>query len=511
MTSSTDFYAGASCQVVEIVAGDEKQSWTRVQTATNGALTDWGVRLLRSGLDKYVASVLIEPAYVCKDYRNLYSHFYSKKFLPWSPHCNRLHFFNKHDLSLEDIVFRSDEHQTGYIGYSVVEPVVERCIGRTVVDPVKLGKPLDRFFCLRTPTKVRIQGANYTVDGFPYRSQSGEATVCAHTALWSACRYLSERYPAYRELYPFDLIEMTGDTNGRRVPYRGMTYFDYSAILSEFGCHPAIIRPRGTDTGKGKDWSIDPEAFYDLYAYVESGFPVLTSFGGHVVNLIGHTLTDDIQPKHEAVGSFYNSAALLKEYIVVDDNFFPYQLLAQSGAPQYYPAGAYRAMQHPPSIDSVFAAVVPLAEKAYLRPGDCRRSTYKFLQHREVSLVVDETLRDLNCAGEPLVVRQLLTSSSAFKRRKREYFAPNGTDRLLSFPIGLNLPHFIWVMELTSLSLFNNRQCFGEVVVDATMGIHDLEPIYCRIGRFLMLGSQKQRDNAAQPCYAQYTHNLGRP
>src|ERR1017187_4489727 len=41
---------------------------------------------------------------------------------------------------------------------------------------------------------------------YPYMSQDTEATVCAHTALWSTCRYLSERYTMYPETYPYYFI-----------------------------------------------------------------------------------------------------------------------------------------------------------------------------------------------------------------------------------------------------------------------------------------------------------------
>jgi len=43
--------------------------------------------------------VLIEPHYVCKDFRNLYTQFYSKNFLARSSHCARLHLFARAGLS----------------------------------------------------------------------------------------------------------------------------------------------------------------------------------------------------------------------------------------------------------------------------------------------------------------------------------------------------------------------------------------------------------------------------
>ena len=90
------------------------------------------------------------------------------------------------------------------------------------------------FYVLRTGFKTHLGGPALTANGYPYMSQDGEATVCAHTALWGLCRFLSERYSFYREVYPYDLITMTTDTQGRSVPYHGMTYSDYSRILVGF-------------------------------------------------------------------------------------------------------------------------------------------------------------------------------------------------------------------------------------------------------------------------------------
>ena len=107
------------------------------------------------------------------------------------------------------------------------------------------------------------------------------------------------------------------------------------------------------------------------------------------------------------------------------------------------------------------------------------------------------------------MARQFLTSASAFQRRKREFVGDSG-DELSSFPITLNLPHFVWIMEISALDLYKNQQCLGELVVDATVGPHEWEPIYTRIGRHLIVGSKSQHVGTALATYGQYTHNLGR-
>jgi hypothetical protein len=173
-------------------------------------------------------------------------------------------------------------------------------------------------------------------------SQDTEATVCAHTALWSVCRYLSERYTVYPETYPYDFITGTTDTNGRTAPYRKMTYTDYSRLLTRFGCHPEILFMREDTTnlwGK-KTSTLSAEKLTRLYTYVESGFPVLASFRGHVVSLVGHTMDLSRTPKPNQHG-WIDSSGYLKQFVVVDDNRFPYQLLGYKSDPDNY-AQAYR-------------------------------------------------------------------------------------------------------------------------------------------------------------------------
>src|SRR5699024_58610 len=119
--------------------------------------------------------------------------------------------------------------QQHYMGYAVIRPVAQRCLGRTVIDPSKIGRGIPQgYFVLRTRFKVRLFGTELSIEGYPYISQDSDATQCAHAALWGVCRFYSERYSHYRELLPYDLITMTGNDFGRVVPHRGMTYTDYS-------------------------------------------------------------------------------------------------------------------------------------------------------------------------------------------------------------------------------------------------------------------------------------------
>lgn len=511
-------YESSNLKTIQIPDSDITNGWMQVK-AHCSFLTDWGVELLRSGLDGHVKTILIEPKYICKDYRNLFSQFYSKKFVERAAYCSRLHFFSKPGLSVDDIWSYPNDFKGSYLGYSVIQPVKDRCIGRTIIDPFKIGKSQNTFYCLRTDNKVHINGVEYHVCGYPYFSQSSEATVCAHVSLWGVCRYLSQRYSKYAEVYPYDIIEMTNSAPGRRVPYRGMTYSDYSEILGSFGCFPVVIRPR-TDQ---KSWSQDQDAFHDIYAYVESGFPVLVSYKGHVATIIGHTIQDNIgihAPDNMKVGDsnvitrFHNSFSLMKQFVIIDDNFFPYKLLGYPSDSENYGA-KFKTLIPTPSIDSIYATVIPLPEKAFLPPAATRALAYRYFHRGEVLPLLDKTITDLGLpTTEPLISRLFLTSSIAFKRRKGlcatgKLVEGEKPDRLSSLAIDLNLPHFIWVMEISPLSLFNKGKCIGEIVIDASTSMDECEFVYMRVGNTIFYNDDQNTPSDGLQSYLQYTHNLG--
>jgi hypothetical protein len=459
-------------------------------------------------LDEYVRGVVVEPQYVCRDFRDIYSHFYSKKFLERSSLCHRLHFFNVEGVDERAAILESEQFAENYIGYSVIQPVRQRCLGRSIFDPTRLGFSASDTYCLSTRTTVQLNGANYTANGYPYISQTGEALVCAHASLWGACRYLSDRYQVYGELHPYDLIRLTSSNSGRRIPYRGMSYSDYSEILTAFGCHPEIIIP----TTSGRDWTHDTESFYDVYSYIESGFPVLVSFRGHVATIVGVRYGDDLRGElRDANTPFHNSLLMVDGFVVVDDNFFPYQHLGYADDPENY-GEAFVTLQRRPSIDSIYAAVVPLAEKVFLPARKARELLYGAITSRTAMARLQSTLQELGIRQERLVARTFLTNGSAFKKRKRQCLLGEvgEADRLCWLSLDANLPHFIWIMEIATTTGFRQRRIVAEIVLDATTNKDegDRALIYMRIGNVIITPDGEQEFEGPMN-FVQFTHNLG--
>lgn len=458
-----------------------------------GAITDWGQRILRSGLDSCVKSIVLEPHYTCRDHRNLYSNYYSKKFRETSQYTSRLHFFSMPDIDIDDLCLNPNKYTDSYIGYSVIRPVQERCLGRTVIDPWKLQKfNLREAFFLRTDFQVHIAGQHFRVEGFPYMSQDSDVTVCAHSALWCVCRYLSESYPLYKETYPFDLVNLTAKSEGRVYPHRGMTYSDYCSILSDFGCYPVVLRVKSGPKGQP-----EPEKIQDVYSYVESGFPVLASLWRHVVVLIGHTIDYNLSPTPDN-GGYIDSSSYVKQYIVSDDNFFPYQLLGENGPPDnygyVYPNGGYEK-------SSVVNAVCPLPEKVFLPVEEARRYGRNIFDGHKDKL---EAIK-----SGPFITRLYLTTNTAFKRRKI-YISSNKNEDKLCFVVSkIWMPHFVWVMEISTPDLYKQGLCIAEIAIDSTANVMEDPRIYLRIGNTLICGTEEKTYDEAPTVFQQYTHNLG--
>jgi hypothetical protein len=327
-------------------------------------------------------------------------------------------------------------------------------------------------------------------------SQDRDITVCAHVALWGMCRYLSQKYQMYREFLPFDIISLAAASEGRTFPYRGLTYSDYCKILSDFGCYPLIIRLK-----RSKEDQQSVEELKNLYSYVESGFPVLGSFSGHVATLIGHTIDydKDITVKQDGTEDFIDSSFFLKQFIVIDDNFFPYQLLGYKMDPANYGEEFHNHY----SIESIVNGICPLPEKVFL-PAE---------KAREIGLSYYKKLKKQLAGVQPgpWVIRLFLTTNSSFKRRKIEMsrYGNGSIDSLCRFVSFLNMPHFIWVMELSTVDLYKKGSCLAEIVIDSTANERDPMVIYMRYGNTIILAESEKRFDDQREFFPQYTHNLG--
>jgi hypothetical protein len=438
--------------LLTVVAFDARDSWDTVARLASRHLTGPGLLKLKRLLEGTVTCVAIERHYIDRDYRDTFSGYHSKKFVTPDSRTIRLHFFNA-PFELAALRAKKLAEET-YIGYSVIRPTRPNCLGRTLLDPLRI-KGLVGTVC-RCHEKISLQGTELGIDGFPFISQDTDATVCAESATWMVMRYFSNRYRTYREVHPFEITTATQNyANGERVyPSRGLHLWQMAETLRREGFSPVIYSRKGFE-----------HDFDDLlYTYVESGFPVFAMLNGHVVVALGHH--SDYQVKlprrRQLKTSVFNRA-----FVINDDNNFPYQRI-EAGRPRK------RKLRNPLvsdyALSDVLAFAVPLPEKVFLAAEEFGSLVQSLLDSSDLAVARHSPILK---KAWPLLVRQYLTTCRSFKQHLNE--RGMGSDLALEVYHDLPMPHFIWICELSSPSLYQTGQqkIWGEIIWDATRNAYE--------------------------------------
>jgi hypothetical protein len=406
---------------------------------------------LKKGLDPRCKKIIVEENYNDKDYRSTYYNYYAKKGYAYQAGCARLHFFDDR-VELRDgldLVFTINELEeqpsNTYFGYMVLRPTRINTIGRTVIAP----SAIDKFHgcIIESDHKVHLLGHKLTVSGFPYMSQHTDISVCAHAACWGILRHCSERFSKYAEFLTYDITRMAHEFDpGGLLPSTGLHVGHAERVFATGGTYPVLVV---------KD-SADPGIFYrQLFAYVESGFPLFTELERivHAITIIGHT-GFATQVSKNAPCHF--ASDLVGGLVAVDDNYLPYRTIAPGVTDPYG------------SCD-ITAFIVPLPDKIYY-PAEAADNVALLLAN-EQHLGFDHSPID-----EP-VVRYFLTTTShlrSFMRRNRSQF----DSALVGIVMQLQLPQFVWILEIASKEQWRNGTISTRVVVDATASPAEEFPIF---------------------------------
>ena len=421
-----------------------KDDWIKFSHLCDGYLLPNYFKKIYEYLYNDIFSIVLEKRYYDADYRSTYFGFYSHKFSTYPDTALRAHFFLNKIPRNE--LFELDRYQENYVGYTVIRPNRVSSIGRTVLDPRKLSKVTGYVCMAKFP--VHILGAELFVEGFPYISQDTDVTVCAHAACWMIFRYFSQRYPRYRETWPYEVTQLTQDiSQGRLVPSSGLSADQINEMFSNFGFYPEIYD------------RMDPEhdRFFNylLYHYIESGLPVIAGIKehSHAIVVIGHISNLSLKPKAST------SFEYLQGLIVNDDNFMPYQVIGKKG---YKPCGHLSNFK----IDDIDFFIVPLYEKIHLSAEHVMKLSDAILEDKEIG--VNKYSKQL--INKDIITRVFLTSSKSYKKKRRNDNLPS---ELLKIYCEMHMPKFIWICEISTPDLFSKGKVIGEIIYDATASDND--------------------------------------
>ncbi len=409
--------------------------------------------------------VVLEHPYVDKYYRDTYYAYFATKHKEYHRNSVRLSFFTE-AVSKDD--FRSPNArkilQAKYRGFVSLRPTFPDLIGRSIISPSILGG--EKLFCTLAKYSVTVRGVKLEIEGFPYSSQDGEAITCAETTIWSMMEYFGAKYPDYRPILPFEVINLLGKNSVERmIPSAGLTTGQISFAIKELGF------------GVRKYSRVAYKEDFDkiLRTYVDSGVPVIAYLeddkeggAGHVVNVVGRGVVKDgeyekLQKEGQNIGDdviVFDNAAIDFECVYVDDNLPPYRVSPLSNPalgylPEYPDWGGMKIEQ----------LIVPLYPKVYLEAGQARVMSISMIRHHSW------------IKNKKILIKTYLASARSFK----DYISLNETLRVKDkefsitaseLVVSISMPKFIWVTEISTFELVKENKVEGLLVLDATEPKH---------------------------------------
>ena len=271
--------------------------------------------------------------------------------------------------------------------------------------------------------------------------------------------YFSSKYLNYSPKLPSDIInELLQSSERRLLPSEGLTILQIAHALKSFGFGTVHYAK-----DKDKDPN-DKKNFHRLmYYYVESGIPIVVALqkdnSAHALIYIGHSpinIEEELTRKQgekltDKLNIIY-TADLCTRYIVIDDNFPPYQETSLDQPGSYYTSKSQKEYQ-------ITGFVVPLYKRIHLEASQAHKLAIEILKDSAIGY------SDSNKNIE-LIFRFFLTSSRSFKRsvlRNEEMHV-----LLKQFLLRKTMPKFIWVAELSSKELYKQEKGNGLIVLDAT-------------------------------------------
>ena len=393
-------------------------------------------------------TVVVENRYVDLDYRSEYSAFWSLRFQSPPPFARRLHFFVDR---LADETLHALPADVRYLGYSVLRPVAQGSVGRTVLAP---PPSLSNATLTLIRDQVSLFGNELVVRGVPFCQQDGEYLRCAHAAVWM-CHYAAYKLDLVGRQTTAAIVEKTPSMLSweRALPSKGMTLNQLQAVFGALG-QPALFyglsnmpRVRGvpdpmpTKDTKGKElpaglW--DTRLFSVICRYLNSGFPVLIGTEDHAFVLVGW-LRDGENVR----------------FIACDDQIGPYEVLDS-------PFGHYKKPW--------LSIMIPLPPKVFLSGESAESAAYQVLMGAGTKAL--KPLADGLSQGS-IQLRSSLKTGREFKQSVEAQASSDSVLRLLRLA---RLPHWVWTIEAhVPTACANDEPCVvAEVLVDSTSS--DLSP-----------------------------------
>lgn len=287
-----------------------------------------------AGAEMGAKTIMVEHPYVDRHFLEEYAYYYASTLRPPPPKATRFHFFRR-GISNRQFTYLlrkaanghfddvSRELNKSYLGFSVIRPLPDAPIGRTVL--ATFNSVADRCYTLPPhPYRVHLCGLKLNVSGVPFQQQEQAVGACATTAVWSALAQVM-RHDGGRAPTPFAVTEAATLhwVSDRVYPAAsGLKDEQILEAIRQFGYAPLHFDP------------IERTSSFMLAVkcYLRSGIPVILkirypeeTYAAHAVAVVGFRNETAVVEYREAnwtgVGIRSNG---MKRLYVHDDRLGPY-------------------------------------------------------------------------------------------------------------------------------------------------------------------------------------------
>lgn len=447
---------------------------------------------------KFPLTIIYEPYYVDRIYRDEYYRYYSKKHFYISRNTKRLIFVqNIHEKTdfISDEYDKYKEIEEDLIGMVVLKPT--RTIGRTLLKPSKLENP--RCYIRTTLFEMSVYGKIYSLDAFPFSGQDNEVMTCAEVNIWQMMEYFGNRYKDYKTLLPSELVDLVKESSDTRIlPSDGLTVEQESFLFMKAGLSPIIyyrfMEYQESDAYRLCEQYTEPSFFEILHFYIESGIPVLINLRdknnpkgeNHSITCVGHEhiKMEDLPLKMEEIEITvdrkeldkdnivkYNKISVLKSwsgykrYVMMEDHSAPYQVKELDNLI----FSNFLGDDQTPIAWEIESFVAPLYKHVFLAAEDAYEISLKLIQDNfeDISKAI---ACDLKNDIPQIIIRLYLTTSKSYKNFRIQKAAGKSERNLTEkfFFSQVDYPKFLWICEYSTVDMYSQHRAIGEFVLDAT-------------------------------------------
>jgi len=414
-------------------------------------------------------TIIVENKYIDKNYLIDYTKYYSRCFVDYPKKCKRVHFFNK-NFSEKDFISVIKNEDTSslslkdlnesYLGFSVVRPLPETIIGKTVL---KTYDKHNEGFYFRT-----VRDYNVNLFGLPlvvkqslaHQEQDTVTAAYATSALWSAFNKTHELFekgqpPSPSEITDFALEYIYGS---RPITSKGLSLDQMCQAIHKVGLEPHV-------TSMEEDGAIVPILSH-IYSYVNGEIPVILIIkpeyaGLHAITITGYCFRDKPTIKRETDRASEKKYCRLKgrrisEFFVHDDQFGPFAKMKVIKGTKKCPVNFDISM--PWGTKSFWGTITPIAIIVPLYPKIRVGFLSVYGWITKLNMFIEKGLNLKRNEIEWDIYFSRLNQYKEYVRDNIEKYGSKSQDILLG-----SYPRFIW----RARAYINNREVF-EVISDAT-------------------------------------------